>query len=108
LDVPDPGRRVEAAFLIGEFGKAARAASWPLQSALGDLSGLVRVQAAAALAKIDPENARALAVLMAALESTDLDVLDPAISAIANFGSIREHRPGRRTDFGSETLAFLE
>ena len=51
-----------------------------------NLSRPVRVEAAAALAKIDPESAVPLGVLMLALESTDLELLEPAISAIARLG----------------------
>jgi HEAT repeat protein len=87
LDDADPRRRVEAAILLREFfGPRARAAVPRLDAALNDPVPLVRVSAAAALAAVDPTNARAVPALITALDSTDIEVLEPAVSAIGAIG----------------------
>jgi HEAT repeat protein len=88
LDATDPQRRVRAAALLGQFfGPLARAAAPRLEAALNDQDSFVRVSMAACLAKVDPANRRALWTLIASLDSTDLEVLEPAISAISELGT---------------------
>jgi HEAT repeat protein len=87
LDDADPQRRVEVANLLRTFfGPSARGAARRLEGALNDPVPLVRVSAAAALASADPANPRALPALIIALDSTDLGVLEPAVTAIGELG----------------------
>ncbi len=87
LDDPDPNHRIEAANQLNTvFGPAAKVAAPRLEAALNDPSPLIRVSMAAALASVDPANPRALSVLLASLDSTDLEVLEPAIAAIGELG----------------------
>jgi HEAT repeat protein len=86
LEDADPQRRTEAAVWLRYFGPSARAAARRLDAALNDPVPLVRVSAAAALASVDPANPRALPALIIALDSTDLEVLEPAITAIGELG----------------------
>lgn len=87
LNDADSQRRVEAANLLLQFfGPRARVASSRLEAVLNDPVPLVRVAAAAALARIDPTSARALSVLIVALDSADVEVLEPAITAIGELG----------------------
>jgi HEAT repeat protein len=83
----DPRRRVEVANLLGLFyGPKATSAVQRLEAALNDPVPLVRVSAAVALSRVDPSSPRALSVLLVALDSTDLEVLEPAITAVGELG----------------------
>lgn len=86
LDDAEPGRRIEAAYLLSEFGPKARSAVPRLEAALKDPSAQVRVQAAAALARIEPVSGGVLPTLIKALDSTDVEVLSAAIDGLDTYG----------------------
>jgi HEAT repeat protein len=86
LDDPDPGRCTDAILRVSEFGETARSLAGKLETLLEKPSPSVRAKAAIALLNVDPENHRFLPALISALDSTDLDVLDDVISAVAKLG----------------------
>jgi HEAT repeat protein len=86
LNDPDPDRRASAVLILSQFGAKARSAAGRLQTLLDDPSPVVRVKAAVALLSVDPANPRVLPALSIALDSSDVDILDDAVSAIAKLG----------------------
>ena len=72
---------------MSEFGTAARAVAGKLEILLDDSSPSVRAGAAVALLNVDRESHRVLPALISSLDSTDLDVLDDVISAVAKLGA---------------------
>ena len=87
LDDTDPRRCAAAILCVSEFGTAARAVAGKLEILLDDSSPSVRAGAAVALLNVDPESHRVLPALISSLDSTDLDVLDDVISAVAKLGA---------------------
>ncbi len=87
LNDPDPDRRASAALILSQFGAKAHSAAGRLVALLDDPSPIVRVRAAVALFSVDPAHPRVLSALSSALDSSDIDILDEAIPAIAQLGS---------------------
>jgi HEAT repeat protein len=86
LNDPDPDRRASAVLILSQFGAKARSAAGPLEALLDDPSPIVRVRAAVALFSVDPAHPRVLPALSSALDSSDVDILDEAVPAIAKLG----------------------
>jgi HEAT repeat protein len=86
LEDPNPDRRADAVMILSHFGAKAHAAAGRVAALLDDPSPNVRVKAAVALLSVDPANPRVLPALSSALDSSDIDVLDDAIPAIAKHG----------------------
>ena len=87
LGSPDPDQRADAVANLRVFGAKARTVAGRLEKMLDDPAPLVRVKAAVVLLSVDPVNPRVVPALVSALDSTDIDVLDDAISAIEKLGS---------------------
>jgi HEAT repeat protein len=87
LNDPDPDRRASAVLILSQFGAKAHSAAGRLVALVDDPSPVVRVRAAVALFSVDPAHPRVLSALSSALDSSDIDILDEAIPAIAQLGS---------------------
>ncbi len=87
LDDPNPDRRASAVMILSQFGAKAHSAAGRLEALLDDPSPIVRVRAAVALLSVDPAHPRVMTVLSSALDSSDIDILDEALPAIAQLGS---------------------
>jgi HEAT repeat protein len=86
LNDPDPDRRADAITTLSDFGARAQFTVGRLEALLSDPSPSVQVKAVVALCNVDPANPRVLPALWSALDSTELDVLNDAIAAIAKLG----------------------
>jgi len=86
LDDPDLDHRDRAIKFLSDFGAKARAAAGRLEALLDDPSPVVRAKAAVALLSVDPANPRVFPALTSALDSTNIDVLNETIPAIAKLG----------------------